>query len=350
MIINLQNTEYLINLTNGEVRTARGTICKVDIGDDGAKVMLNWISGKRYYDLGVVMYAASCVMQHPNHALLALRSYRIDRDYSNNAWTNVYVGFSSPAEDVALVGYYYIPYYPNYSVNKQGSVYSYRAGRVLAYGITKPSLTDKKNRKMGYYITTAVKYDGKRTNLARHRAMLLAFKPYHDRPDRLVCNHINGIPGDDRLENIEWCTRRENNIHALKNGLCPNSLRPITYINTLTGVTREYSSIAEAAADLNVSHGLISHRMEKPDKLARDGIYFYDTGKDVSIPTQVVRMGVRIPVVSVEVATDNRTEYPTMMDAAAATRVAAPTVADICYGRRKTPSNGYLFMFKYSYL
>lgn len=50
-----------------------------------------------------------------------------------------------------------------------------------------------------------------------HRLVAQAFidNPY----DKDFINHINGIHDDNRVSNIEWCTKSENAIHAYETGL-----------------------------------------------------------------------------------------------------------------------------------
>lgn len=56
-----------------------------------------------------------------------------------------------------------------------------------------------------------------------HKLVARAF--IGERPERHVINHINGIKTDNRPENLEYCTSKENIQHAWKIGLMKSGLR-----------------------------------------------------------------------------------------------------------------------------
>ena len=55
-----------------------------------------------------------------------------------------------------------------------------------------------------------------------HRLVLSTFNPI-DGMENLDVNHIDGNKLNNRLDNLEWCTRSENVIHSYKNGLQDNA-------------------------------------------------------------------------------------------------------------------------------
>jgi hypothetical protein len=92
---------------------------------------------------------------------------------------------------------------------KDKSVFCVRKEKVLSQKITN----------MGYCSVALVSPFTNKKSIAVHRLVAIAF--YGMQEDKQV-NHINGIKTDNRVENLEWVTNKENINHAISNGLKPD--------------------------------------------------------------------------------------------------------------------------------
>ena len=144
--------------------------------------------------------------------------------------------------------------YYNYEITQQGKVFN-RFGKELEGEITKE----------GYKrITLYLNKERKRFLLHRLIAEL-----FIDNPNNYpIVNHINGNKLDNRIENLEWITYKENTKHALENNLkIPKSTKnygqgkytPVLQIDPRTNqVLAEYPSMKQAAEQTGGSFQLIS--------------------------------------------------------------------------------------------
>ena len=95
-----------------------------------------------------------------------------------------------------------------YTVTSEGEFFSDNSGKM------------KTRNRAGteYQIINFSLINGKKKTYRAHRLVLMAFKPV-DNMENLEVNHIDGNKKNNRLENLEWCTSSENQIHAFKTGL-----------------------------------------------------------------------------------------------------------------------------------
>lgn len=98
---------------------------------------------------------------------------------------------------------------PKYEVSTYGNVKSFMKNR-------KGRLLTPRHNKNGY-LCVYIWIGGKPKLYAIHRLVAQAFIP--NPANKPEVNHINGIKSDNRVENLEWCTRSENRQHAYDTGL-----------------------------------------------------------------------------------------------------------------------------------
>lgn len=98
------------------------------------------------------------------------------------------------------------PECPTYGANTNGEICSFDYKHT---GVTKSLIqhTDKYGYKYVY-----MKINGKKVKRLSHRVVLSCFIEMPK--DKTQVNHINGIRDDNRIENLEWCTSRENVLHS----------------------------------------------------------------------------------------------------------------------------------------
>ena len=103
-----------------------------------------------------------------------------------------------------------------YVRSKDRYIRNYRSGLAL----TKGKLLSL-NKTKGYLVATLFK-DKIRERYPVHRLVALHF--LSNAENKPTVNHINTIKDDNRVENLEWATGKEQQLHAVKMGLRDKTL------------------------------------------------------------------------------------------------------------------------------
>ena len=149
--------------------------------------------------------------------------------------------------------------YPDYEVSNMGQVKSlervviYKDGRKHLYKekILKPS-----NDKDGYLLVGLYK-NRKMKTFKVHRIVCLAFL---ENPDNLPqINHKNEIKTDNRVENLEWITPKENTNYGTHNERVSKTKKgigskPIIQLDLQGNFIKEFNSATTASEELNIKN------------------------------------------------------------------------------------------------
>jgi hypothetical protein len=168
-----------------------------------------------------------------------------------------------PVESLEFPGFFMIPGFSDYAISKEGRLIRKSSGVEITA-----------SEGVGGYFTFRMTNDtGKTQNQPRHRILCFAFKPYPANFEELDVNHINGKPGEDHLDNLEWATRSENMMHAYALNLRNDNI-PVQVRNIAEGVVFIFGSCSAAAREFAVTMTTISNRAKTNGYTAYDGYQF----------------------------------------------------------------------------
>lgn len=107
--------------------------------------------------------------------------------------------------------------YPNYEISNLGRVKALKYySNIHKKYYDREIILKQKTNHCGYKFVGLSNEEG-RKNKAVHRLVAEAFIP--NKYGYKEVNHKDGKKENNSINNLEWCTRRENIIHAYRNGL-----------------------------------------------------------------------------------------------------------------------------------
>jgi hypothetical protein len=120
---------------------------------------------------------------------------------------------------------------------------------------------------------------------ALHRLVALTF---FDNPEnKATVNHIDGNKFNNKVENLEFATNKEQQIHKHSIGLGNNFTRKVKQYDLNWNFIKEYDSIVLAAKETNISKATIRGVLIKYRKTAAGYIWRYSDDTDIDFTEKI---------------------------------------------------------------
>lgn len=214
--------------------------------DNELWVSLDWYDGNRNYKISEILAHIFKPIRVPFKYWNQIKVRYLDGNKKNIHPSNLAWKFPIGLGEKDYNGFSFIPTFSRYLINKDGLIFDRLTNKI------------SKGHANRHYTSFSLTPDiGNRTSLKRHRGLCLAYTDYPINCDDLQVNHINGKPGDDKLENLEWVTGSQNVTHAFQLGLRAGN-KKIEYLTDGEKTVNEFISIREAAIYFNKSEKFIS--------------------------------------------------------------------------------------------
>lgn len=114
--------------------------------------------------------------------------------------------------------------------------------------------------------------NGKSLTQRIHRIVAKTF--INNENEKIQVNHKNGNKLDNRIENLEWCTCKENIQHALKSNLIKCE-KPINQYDIQGNFIKNWRSVIEASRKLKIKDSNIIRVCKNKSKTAGGFIWKY---------------------------------------------------------------------------
>lgn len=243
----IYGTPYSVD-TLGRVYSYENCLLQTTFINKEAFVIVDLGNGVKTYNVGTLVLLAYGKLPLDLNLVDTIQPLYRDLDCENLSPSNLIYCFTQhPLPVKHMPGFYHIPFYTKYGVNESGLIVNIVTDKIISQQVCKNNGLKKIT---GGYTYSRIKSDvGNYSNVLTHRAVAYAFHKYTSNVLELDCNHMDGKPWNNHFKNLEWCTRRENNLHAVMLGL-KNQAVPVLTKNLQTGKVVRYPSIMFCARAL----------------------------------------------------------------------------------------------------